>query len=398
MEIGTPLSLKPKKLMLLGSGELGKEMAIEAQRMGVEIIAVDRYDNAPAMQVAHRKYVIDMTNGKSLLSVIRREAPDVVIPEIEAIDTSALSEVESMGIRVTPNAEAVKIAMDRIGLRRFAAEKVGVPTTAYRFVESPEEAVSACKDVGLPCLIKPQMSSSGHGHVLVRDPSEAGRAYQESISHARGKGKGAIVEEFVKIDTELTVLTYRSLEKGKVTTKTMEPIEHRRSSYYYEESWQPSRVPEQIVNRSREHALKVIQAMGGLGVFGVEIIVTGERVLFNEVSPRPHDTGLVTLATQDISEFQVHIRAGLGLPVPETRVLTAGAAHVILSPNEGWGPIFENVDKALEIPGVQVRLFGKPSTYPHRRMGIVLANGRDVEEALNKVRIASSIITVKNAI
>ncbi|QKR00329.1 formate-dependent phosphoribosylglycinamide formyltransferase [Metallosphaera tengchongensis] len=395
MEIGTPLVGNSKKILLLGSGELGKEMVIEAQRMGVETVAVDRYDMAPAMQVAHRKYVVDMLNGNAIRAIIRRESPDAVIAEIEAIDTDALVDLEDQGFRIIPNANAVRTCMNRVSLRRLAAEKVGVPTTMYSFASTPEEARKACKEVGFPCLLKPEMSSSGHGHVLVRSEGEVEKAFYESVSHARGKGRTVIVEEYVKVDTELTVLTYRHMGGASVETVTLEPIEHQRPSYYYVESWQPSSVDEEVKTRAREYAVRVVNELGGLGIFGVEIIVSGNRVLFSEVSPRPHDTGLVTLASQDISEFQIHVRAALGLPIPQVRVLTPASSHVILAEHEVWAPSFLNVDKALSIPGVQVRLFGKPSSYEKRRMGVVIANGTTVDEAREKARKASSLILMK---
>jgi len=397
MEIGTPLFEGSKKILLLGSGELGKEMAIEAQRMGLEVIAVDRYDLAPAMHVAHRKYVIDMMNPNAVKAVVKRENPDAIIAEIEAINTDALVDLESNGFRVIPNANAVKACMNRIELRRFATEKLALPTTKYAFAENEEEAKHACKDIGFPCLIKPEMSSSGHGHVLVNKIDDVEEAYRESVSHARGKSRRVIVEEFVKIDTELTVLTYRYYSNsGSIITKTIEPIEHKRPSYYYVESWHPSTVSREVKETARGIAQKVVEELGGLGIYGVEIIVSGNRILFSEVAPRPHDTGLVTLASSDINEFQIHVRSAIGLPIPEVKLVSPAASHVILAQTENvWGPKFINVEKAMEIPGVQVRLFGKPVTYEKRRMGIVLATGNSVEEAIEKVRKASSIILVE---
>ncbi|MEM3947653.1 MAG: formate-dependent phosphoribosylglycinamide formyltransferase [Metallosphaera sp.] len=395
MEFGTPLLQGSKKIMILGSGELGKEMIIEAQRLGIETVAVDRYDMAPAMHVAHRKYVIDMLNQNALKGIVKRESPDAVIAEIEAIDTDALLDLEEQGFRIVPNANAVKTCMNRIDLRRLAAEGVGVPTTRYAFASNEDEAKRACKDVGFPCLLKPEMSSSGHGHVLVNSVEDVEKGYRESISHARGKGRSVIVEEYVKVDTELTVLTYRHMNNGSIETKTLEPIEHQRPSYYYVESWHPSTVDQDIISRSKEYATRVVNELGGVGIFGVEIIVSGNRVLFSEVSPRPHDTGMVTLASQDISEFQIHIRAALGLPIPQVRLLTPAASHVILAQYETWSPTYLNVEKALSIPGVQIRLFGKPSAYEKRRMGVVLANGSDVNEAREKARKAASMILVK---
>ncbi|BDC18418.1 formate-dependent phosphoribosylglycinamide formyltransferase [Acidianus sp. HS-5] len=395
MEIGTPLLEGSKKLMLLGSGELGKEIAIEAQRMGVEVIAVDRYDMAPAMHVAHRKYVIDMMDPSALKSIVKRENPDGIITEIEAINTDALIDLEDSGYRIIPNAQAVKICMNRIELRSLAAEKLKVPTTTYAFAESAEEVKKACKDIGFPCLIKPEMSSSGHGHVLINKEEEIEEAYKESISHARGKGKRVIVEEYVKIDTELTILTYRYSTENGIITKTFSPVEHQRPSYYYVESWQPATVEDEVIEKAKSYAVKVVEELGGVGIFGVEIIKSGNRVLFSEVSPRPHDTGMVTMASQDISEFQVHVRSALGLSTPEVRLLTPAASHVILAERDKWNPKYLNLEKALEIPGVQIRLFGKPYSYEKRRMGVVLANGNTVDEAREKARKASALILVE---
>ncbi|ARM74930.1 formate-dependent phosphoribosylglycinamide formyltransferase [Acidianus manzaensis] len=394
MEIGTPLLGDAKKILLLGSGELGKEMAIEAQRMGLEVIAVDRYDMAPAMHVASRKYVVDMMDGPAISSIIKRENPDAVIAEIEAINTDALVDLEDSGYRIIPNANAVKTCMNRIELRRLAAEKVKVPTSNYAFAESAEEVKEACKDIGYPCLIKPEMSSSGHGHVLINNENEVENAYKESISHARGKGKRVIVEEYLKIDTELTILTYRYSTGNGITTSTFQPVEHQRPSYYYVESWQPSSLPDDVISKAKEYAIRVVEELGGLGIFGVEIIKSGNRILFSEVSPRPHDTGMVTMASQDISEFQVHIRSAIGLPTPEVKLVSPAASHVILAEREMWNPKYINIDKALQIPGVQIRLFGKPYAYEKRRMGVVLATGNTIEEAKEKVRKASSLILI----
>jgi len=396
MEIGTPLFEGSKKLLLLGGGELGKEMVIEAQRIGIETVVVDRYDMSPAMHVSHRKYVVNMLDGGAIKSIIKRENPDAIITEIEAINTDALLELESEGFRVIPNAKAVKICMNRLELRTVAAEKVKVPTTAYGFAETPEEVKKLCKDIGYPCMIKPEMSSSGHGHEVVNNETEVENKFKEALAHARGKSTKVIVEEYIKIDKELTVLTYRYLTDNGVVTKTITPIEHERPSdvYYYVESWHPGTVDEEIVGRAQEYATRVVNELGGFGIFGVEILVSGNRVLFSEVSPRPHDTGLVTMASLDINEFQIHVRSALGLPTPDVKIVSPAAAHVILANNEGWAPKFLNVDKALQIPGVQVRLFGKPSTYYKRRMGVVLATGNTVEEAREKVRKASSLILV----
>jgi phosphoribosylglycinamide formyltransferase 2 len=397
MHLTTPLLEGSRKLLWLGAGELGKEMIIEAQRLGVETIAVDRYDNAPGMHVAHRKYIIDMQDKDAVISIVRREQPDAIIAEIEAISTSALEELESNGFRVVPNAKAVKIAMNRVELRRYAAEDVKLPTTAYFFAESPDEVRKACKELGYPCLIKPEMSSSGHGHTLVRNEGEVEERFKDALAHARGKSRRVVVEEYVKIDTELTVLTYRYPgESGVPVTNVIEPVEHQRPAgiYHYIESWHPSTVDEDVKRRAMEYAKRIVDALGGFGVFGVEILVSGNRVLFNELAPRPHDTGLVTLASTDISEFEIHVRSALGLPTPEVKVLTPAATHVILAPSAKWAPRFENVDKALAIPGVKLRIFGKPYAYPERRLGVVIATGSTVAEAREKARKAASLILV----
>lgn len=289
--LSTPMFEGSIKIMLLGSGELGKEVAIEAQRLGLEVIAVDRYEWAPAMHVAHRRYVIDMLNPNALKAVVRKEKPDVIIPEIEAIAVDALEELESEGFYVVPNARAVKIAMNRIELRKFAAEVLGLPTTRYRFAENPDEAVEACEEVGIPCLIKPEMSSSGHGHAKVLDPSPKviREAYEYAVSHARGRSRRVIVEEFVQLETEFTVLSYRYVADNGVVTETCEPVEHwRYGEYHYIESWQPSSKPMDILNKAREIGIRVANGLGGFGIFGVEIFLTKDgRVLFSEVAPRP---------------------------------------------------------------------------------------------------------------
>ncbi len=396
MSLSTPLMEGSRKIMWLGAGELGKEMIIEAQRMGVETIAVDRYDNAPGMQVAHRKYVIDMMDGEAVKAIAKREEPDAIIAEIEAINTSALEELEALGFRVIPNARAVKIAMNRVELRRLAAEVVKVPTTLYAFAESPEEVKKACKDIGYPCLIKPEMSSSGHGHTVIHKEDEVEAKFEEALKHARGKSRRVVVEEYVKIDTELTVLTYRYMSDGGIVTKTIEPIEHQRPQgvFHYIESWHPSTVPNDVKSRAIEYAKKMVDYLGGVGIYGVEIIVSGNRVLFNELAPRPHDTGLVTLASTDISEFEIHVRSALGLPTPEVKLVTPAATHVILAQTAKWAPKYVNVDKALAIPGVKVRIFGKPYSYVERRMGVVIATGNNVEEAREKARKAAAMILV----
>jgi len=398
--LSTPMFEGSIKMLLLGSGELGKEVAIEAQRLGLEVVAVDRYDWAPAMHVAHRRYVVDMLNPNAVKAVVRKENPDIIVPEIEAIAVDALEELELEGYIVIPNARAVKIAMNRIELRRFAAETLGLPTTRYRFAENPDEAVEACEAVGIPCLIKPEMSSSGHGHakVVEASPKAIREAYEHAVSHARGKSRRVIVEEFVDLETEFTVLTYRYIASNGVVTETCEPVEHwRYGKYHYIESWQPSQKPKSVLDRAREIAVKVAEGLGGLGIFGVEIFLTKDgRILFSEVAPRPHDTGMVTMVSQDLSEFAIHVRAAIGLPVPKPKIISPGASLAVYTDREGvWAPKFRGVYEALSIPGVDIRIFGKPFTYSGRRMAVLLARGSTVEEALEKVRQAAKYILVE---
>jgi phosphoribosylglycinamide formyltransferase 2 len=388
------------KLLLLGSGELGKEVAIEAQRLGVEVVAVDRYDWAPAMHVAHRRYVIDMLNPNAVKSVVRRESPDVVVPEIEAISTEALEDLESEGFFVVPNARAVKIAMNRVELRKFAAGTLGLSTTRFEFAENSEEAVEACEKVGYPCLIKPEMSSSGHGHAKVFEPSREAvvKAYQHAVSHSRGRSRRVIVEEFVDLSLEYTVLAYRYVRDGGAATEVCDPVEQwRYGEYHYVESWQPPRSDARVLKKAEDIGIRVAEGLGGLGIFGVEVFLTKDgRVLFSEVAPRPHDTGMVTMVTQELSEFAIHVRSILGLPVPKPRVVSPGASIAVYTDLENvWSPKICGLREALEIPGVDVRLFGKPSTYPGRRVAVVLARGSTVEEALEKARRAARMISIE---
>jgi len=397
--LDTPLFEGSTKLMLLGSGELGKEVAIEAQRLGVEIIAVDRYDWAPAMHVAHRRYVIDLMNPEAVKAIVRRERPEVIVPEIEAIAVEALEELEEEGYTIIPNARAVRIAMNRVELRRFAAEELGLPTTRYAFASNPEEATDACEKVGYPCLIKPEMSSSGHGHIKVVEPSREiiAKAYEYAVKHSRGGGKRVIVEEFVNLETEFTILAYRYLSDDKVVTGVCKPIEHwRYGEYHYIESWQPSSRDPNILRKAIEIGVRIADRLGGLGIFGVEIFLTKDgKVLFSEVAPRPHDTGMVTMVTQELSEFAIHVRAALGLPVPEPRVICPGASLAIYTDLENsWAPKLCGLSKVLGIPGVDVRFFGKPFTYKGRRLAVLLARGSTTEEALERVRHASKYLSV----
>ncbi|MEM1640309.1 MAG: formate-dependent phosphoribosylglycinamide formyltransferase [Acidilobaceae archaeon] len=398
--LSTPLFGGSIKVLLLGGGELGKEIAIEAQRLGLEVVVVDRYDWAPAMHVAHRRYVVDMMNPEAIKAVIEHEKPDLIVPEIEAIATSALEELEERGYNVVPNARAVKIAMNRIELREFAVKTLGLPTARYAIAENEEEAHEACEKVGYPCLLKPEMSSSGLGHVRVSEPKRelVAQAYRYAIAHARGKSKKVIVEEFLKLSAEFTILAYRYVsENGRVVTEACEPVEHwRYGQYHYIESWQPSERSPKVLEVAKSMGLKVAEGLGGLGIYGVEIFLTEDgRILFSEVAPRPHDTGMVTMASQDLSEFAIHIRASLGLPVPKPKLLTPAASLAVYADKDNlWAYKLAGVYEALNIPGVDIRFFGKPYTYSGRRVAVILARGSNVQEALEKARRAASALRV----
>jgi len=399
-ELGTPLGSNAVKLLLLGGGELGKEIALEAQRLGIEVIVADRYDWAPAMHIAHRKYVIDLLDYSAVKAVVEREKPDVIVPEIEAINVDVLEELEAKGYHIVPNAKAVRVAMNKLELRKFAA-KLGLPTTRYRFASSWREVYEACEEIGPPCLVKPEMSSSGHGHykMVSADIGEAKKAYEHAIAYSRGTSRRVIVEEHVELETELTVIVYRwvDADRGSIATNVMEPIEHwRYGKYHYIESWQPSTRSRDLLTRAENMALKIAEALGGLGVFGVEFLYTRDgRLLFNEVAPRPHDTGLVTIVSQDISEFEAHVRAILGLPIPEIKLLTPAASVAIYTDLDGkWHPVLRGVYEAIKIPGVKLLFFGKPFTYRGRRMAVVIARGETVEEARRRAREAAKRVRV----
>jgi len=375
IKIGTALQEGAKKILFLGSGELCKEMVIEAQRLGVETIAVDSYENAPAMQVAHRSHVIDMKNGKALRAIIEREKPDLVVPEIEAINTDALVEMENEGLHVIPTAKAAKLTMDREGIRRLAAETLQLATAKYLFAETLEEFREAVKATGIPCVTKPIMSSSGKGQSTIKSEDDIEKAYHYAKDSARGTGSRIIVEEFIKFDYEITLLTVRTA----FGTKFCQPIGHIQINGDYHESWQPCDMTPEAQKLAEDMALKVTDALGGYGIFGVELFIKDGKVIFSEVSPRPHDTGMVTLVTQAMSEFELHIRAILGLPV-DTRLLQTGATHVIKATEEKWNPVFD-VTQAVQVPDTKIRLFGKPLCKPGRRMGVVLANAATTDEA-----------------
>ncbi|MBQ0729006.1 MAG: formate-dependent phosphoribosylglycinamide formyltransferase [Thalassolituus oleivorans] len=388
--IGTPFSVTATRVLLCGAGELGKEVAIELQRLGCEVIAVDRYANAPAMQVADRSHVISMLDGDALRAVIELEKPDLVVPEIEAIATDTLAVLEQEGVNIIPTARATQLTMNREGIRRLAAETLGLPTSTYRFAGSEEEFRAAITEIGIPCLVKPIMSSSGKGQSLVRDESQIDHAWAYAQEGGRaGKGK-VIVEGFVDFDFEITLLTIRhNDEAGNITTSFCEPIGHRQADGDYQESWQPQAMTNAALTRAKEVAKAVTDNLGGRGLFGVELFVKGDDVIFSEVSPRPHDTGLVTLISQDLSEFALHARAILGLPIPNIELHRASASSVLLVAGDSNQMQFGNLSTALARPNTQIRLFGKPEVSGKRRLGVALARADDVNTARD---IANAII------
>ena len=390
MHIGTPLSPSATRVMLLGSGELGKEIVIALQRFGVEVTAVDRYANAPGHQVAHRAHVIAMTDGAALRRLIEQEHPHFVVPEIEAIATDVLAAVEREGIaEVIPTARAVQLTMNRDGIRRLAAEELRLPTSPYRFAENEEALVAAIErkaGIGYPCVVKPVMSSSGKGQTVVRARAEIAAAWQYAESAARVRGSHVIVEGFIDFDYEITLLTVRAPgESGEMETHFCDPVGHEQVQGDYVESWQPQPMSERALARSRDIAAKVTAALGGRGLFGVEVFVKGDEVWFSEVSPRPHDTGMVTMCTQRQSEFELHARAILGLPV-DVRLTAPGASAVIYGGVEARGIHYEDLAHALAVPESDVRLFGKPDSYKRRRMGVALANGPDIATARERAQ------------
>lgn len=385
---GTPYSDHAVRVLLLGAGELGKEVAIELQRLAVEVIAVDRYADAPAMQVAHRSHVIDMLDGAALRAVIEQEKPDLVVPEIEAIHTPTLVEMEKDGLHVIPTARAAWLTMDREGIRRLAAEELGLPTSPYRFCDTEDEYHAAAKAIGFPFVIKPVMSSSGKGQSIVRDADGLQHAWEYAQSGGRaGKGR-VIVEGFVDFDAEITLLTVRHRDG----TSFCEPIGHRQEDGDYRESWQPQPVAAAALAEAQRQAGALSAALGGWGVFGMEFFVKGDAVIFSEVSPRPHDTGLVTLISQDLSEFALHARAILGLPIPVIRQLGPSASCAVLVDGEGRAPQYHGVADALAEPDTQLRIFGKPEVKGRRRMAVTLARDADIEAAKAKaVRAARTL-------
>lgn len=394
LTIGTPLSPNATKVMLLGSGELGKEVIIALQRLGVETIAVDRYADAPGQQVAHRSHVIDMTNGAALRSLIEKEKPHFVVPEIEAIATDILVEIEQAGLAtVIPTARATQLTMNREGIRRLAAETLGIPTSPYRFANSLIEIqVAIDGGIGYPCIIKPVMSSSGKGQSKVDRPADVAAAWDYAISGGRVDQGRVIVEGLVIFDYEITLLTVRSLDAmGEIETQFCEPIGHVQMHGDYVESWQPHAMSQLALERTREIAKKITDNLGGRGIFGVELFVKGDDVWFSEVSPRPHDTGMVTLCSQVQNEFEIHARAILGLPT-NVALRSPGASAVIYGKLEQLAIAYSGIEKAMQVPNSDIRLFGKPESFPRRRMGITLATGNDTDEARSRAKQAASLV------
>lgn len=399
------------RALLLGSGELGKEITIELQRLGVEVIVCDKYANAPAMQVAHRAHVFNMLDGKALRAVVEQENPSLIIPEVEAIATRTLVELEQEGYRVIPTANAAFLTMNREAIRRLAAEELGLPTAPYRFADTHEEFLQAVEEIGIPCVVKPIMSSSGHGQTTIKtgthpNPPYEGResfvehAWEESQKGGRAGAGRVIVEGFVDFDYEITLLTVRCAApspcgegRGGSSTLFLEPVGHHQVDGDYRESWQPQAMSPVAKQKAQEIAKKITDALGGYGIFGVEMFVKGDEVIFSEVSPRPHDTGMVTMISQDLSEFALHARAVLGLPIPEVRFFGPSASKAIVVEGDTDKVVFSGLEKALSVPGVQLRLFGKPEVHGHRRFGVLLATADSVEHALEKVEEAYKYLT-----
>jgi len=397
MKIGTPLSPSATKVMLLGSGELGKEVIIELQRFGIEVIAVDRYENAPGHQVAHRAYVIDMTDGDALKALVEKERPDLIVPEIEAIATDMLAVIEEEGLaEVIPTARATQLTMNREGIRRLAAEELKLETSSYVFADSCEELRQAADLIGYPCIVKPVMSSSGKGQSRLESSNDVVVAWQYAMDAGRVNHGRVIVEGVVEFDYEITQLTVRALNAdGEIETHFCAPVGHIQKNGDYVESWQPQPMSDIALEKSREMAQKITAALGGRGIFGVELFIKGDQVYFSEVSPRPHDTGLVTLITQWQSEFALHARAILGLPV-DASLRCDGASAVIYGAMNETAISFDNIDKALSVPATEIRLFGKPVAFERRRMGVAVSSGNSIDEARGRARLAaSSVKTIK---
>ncbi len=388
--IGTPYTEGARRAMLLGCGELGKEVAIELQRLGVEVIGVDRYPNAPAMQIAHRSHVINMLDAKALRAVIELEKPHLVIPEIEAIATQTLVEMEAEGLNVVPTARATKLTMDREGIRRLAAETLGLPTSPYFFCDTETEFNQAISKIGVPCVVKPVMSSSGKGQSVIRDTAQSAKAWQYAQEGGRAGGGRVIVEGFIPFDYEITLLTISAVNGIHFCA----PIGHRQEDGDYRESWQPQAMSADVLAKSQTIASKVVEALGGYGLFGVELFVKGSDVYFSEVSPRPHDTGLVTLISQDLSEFALHVRAILGLPIPNIHQHGPSASAVVLVEGKSKNIRYQGLADALAAENTQLRLFAKPEIDGRRRLGVALARDKDIESAVNKALDSASKVKV----
>ncbi|MBD3643582.1 formate-dependent phosphoribosylglycinamide formyltransferase [Alcanivorax sp.] len=388
--IGTPFTDTATRVMLLGSGELGREVAIELIRYGCEVIAVDRYDHAPAMQVAQRSHVINMLDGVALRELVEREKPALIVPEIEAIATDELVQLESEGFTVVPTARAAKLTMNREGIRRLAAEELSLPTSPYRFAETLEQYQQAVAEIGLPCVVKPVMSSSGKGQSTVKTETDIQTAWDYAQSGGRAGQGRVIVEGFVDFDYEITLLTVRHQDG----TTYCSPIGHRQENGDYQESWQPQPMSDKALDASQEVAGAITEALGGMGIFGVELFIKGDQVYFSEVSPRPHDTGLVTLLSQNLSEFALHARAILGLPIPGIEQLGPSASSVLLVQGESTEMRYSGLDKALAQPETEVRLFGKPEVKGSRRLGVALARGESIQQARDKANAASAALKV----
>jgi len=389
-KIGTATTKTATKILLCGSGELGKEVAIEFQRYGVEVIALDRYDNAPAMQVAHRAYTVNMLDGNALRAIIEQEQPDLIIPEIEALDTATLASLEQAGFRVIPTANATQLTMNREGIRTLASKTLGLPTSSYAFADDLVACREAVQTVGFPCFVKPVMSSSGKGQSILRSESDIDPAWGHAQSAGRsGKGR-VIIEGFVDFDYEITLLTVRHRDG----TSFCEPIGHRQEAGDYRESWQPQAMSERARGKAEAIARVITDRLGGFGLFGVELFVKGDEVIFSEVSPRPHDTGLVTLISQNLSEFALHVRAVLGLPIPIIQQLGPSASAVILAEGQSSAISFFGLAEALQTPNTEVRLFGKPSIDGHRRLGVALAQADDIAGARLQASAAAASVTV----
>jgi phosphoribosylglycinamide formyltransferase 2 len=388
LRIGTPLKSSAIRVMLLGSGELGKEVVIEFQRYGVEVIAVDRYENAPAMQVAHRAHTISMLDGKALRAVIDKEKPHYIVPEVEAIATDTLMELEKEGFNIIPSANATRLTMNREGIRTLAAEKLGLRTSPYRFAGTREEFVAAVKNIGMPCVVKPIMSSSGKGQSVVKNEQHIDAAWQYAQEGGRSGGGRVIIEGFIDFDYEITLLTIRH----KAGVSFCAPIGHRQEHGDYQESWQPHPMSDKALQQAKDIAGQVVDALGGTGIFGVEFFVKGDTVYFSELSPRPHDTGMVTMISQDLSEFALHVRAILGLPIPNIVQLGPSASSVILVKGKSENVVFTGLENALAEPDTQLRLFGKPEVDGERRMGVCLARASSVELARAKANKAAGEI------